>query len=265
MTRLLIRTTTAPSDDFAHAGAVSVPAPRYRAARWLPILLSAPVLGLVGLTAQPAAAHGGSTSKNYITTVTGIAPAVRGLTASATPDGNYLTITNQTGKTVTVLGYEHEPYLKITTHQVWQNVRAPTTYLNADLLGDMPDSVSADAPPAWQPISASNSYRFHDHRIHWGGAGLPAVVKANRSKPHLIATWTVPLLVGRTPVTINGTLRWKPSGIPEWAVVFVGVCVLLIAVFVVAMVVDHKRDRDDREKEDAKPSPGDLSPPAIPR
>jgi hypothetical protein len=195
-------------------------------------------------TADPASAHASSHSKNYVTTVDSIEPVVTGLTVTATKDGSYLMVTNHTGQTVTVLGYEHEPYLKITPQGVQQNLRAPTVYLNDNIVGPMPGDVSADAAPVWQEISTSNTYRYHDHRIDWGGVGLPAVVKQNRGKPHLIAHWTVPMLVGHTPVTVTGTLRWRPSGFPPWVLVTLGVIGLMVAVIAFSIALDAKRARE---------------------
>jgi hypothetical protein len=197
-------------------------------------------------TANPAAAHSLSHSKNYVTTVDDVQPAVDGLKVSAAPNGSYLTITNLTGKTVMVLGYLGEPYVKITPHGVWQNMRAPTAYLNETVIRGMPRDVSATAAPTWRQISTASAYRYHDHRIDWGGVGMPDVVKQNPGKAHLIAHWAVPMVVGGTPVTVTGTLRWKPSGFPEWVLVFTGICVIFIGLVVFAILVEEKRSREDQ-------------------
>ena len=53
-----------------------------------------------------------------------------------------------TGQMVTLFGYEHEAYLKITAHGIWQNTLSPATYLNDDLtIGEIPRSANATAPP----------------------------------------------------------------------------------------------------------------------
>ena len=86
------------------------------------------------------------------------------------PDGPELT-----GKTVIVLGYENDAYLKITQDGVWQNIRSPTVYLNADVVGEMPDDVSADAPPNWQLISNSSGCALPrpPHPLRGGMGCLP--------------------------------------------------------------------------------------------
>ena len=136
-------------------------------------------------------------------------------------------------------------------------------YLNEDVVGHMPDTVTVHGAPDWQPISTSNTYRFHDHRIDWGGVGRPAVVKQNPHKPHLIASWAVPLLVGGTPVSITGTLRWVPSGLPTWAYLLFGVSALLMGLIFFAFAVDAKRARE-QEARDLAESLGSR-PPAVPR
>jgi hypothetical protein len=213
----------------------------HRSARHLTVLLALFVPVFLALTAQPAAAHGDS--NRYVTVVTDVQPAVAGLTVSAAPDGSYLIMTNRSDRTVIVLGYEHEPYLKITQDGVWRNKLSPATYLNAALVGDMPEEVNADATPLWRQISGSSSYRFHDHRVDWMGNGRPRVVSQKPNEPHLIKNWTVDLLVDETPVTIQGTLSWSPAGISAWYLSFALVCICGIIAFVVAILIDARRGR----------------------
>jgi hypothetical protein len=213
----------------------------HRSARHLTILLALFVPVFLAMTAQPAAAHGDS--NRYVTVVTDVQPALAGLTVSASPDGSYLIVTNRSDKTVIVLGYEHEAYLKITRSGVWRNTRSPATYLNADLIGDIPEEVNADAEPEWQRVSSSGSYRFHDHRIDWMGKGRPRAVTQTPNKPHRIKNWTVDLLVDASPVTIRGTLSWSPAGISAWYLAFALVCICGIIAFVFAILIDARRGR----------------------
>jgi hypothetical protein len=206
----------------------------------MPLALCVAVLSLT--TAPPAAAHG--SGPQYVTAVVSVQPAVQGLEVSTTRDGNWLTIANGTAQTVTVFGYEHDPYLKITAHGVWQNTLSPATYLNDDLtIGDIPRSANAAATPSWQQISASNSYRFHDRRIQWMGNERPAVVAQNPGKPHLIKNWTIDLLVAGTPVTIKGTLSWVPSGGAVLWWIFGALCVAIAIAFVLVMAVEDRRKK----------------------
>jgi hypothetical protein len=211
-------------------------------ARRLTILLALCIAVLSPSAAPPAAAH--SSGTNYVTAVVSVQPAVQGLEVSTTRDGSWLTIANGTGQTVTVFGYEHEAYLKITAHGIWQNTLSPSTYLNDDLtIEEIPSSANASAQPKWHQISASNSYRFHDHRIHWVGNDRPAVVTQDPNHPHLIKNWMLALLVDGTPVTVNGTLSWvpTPSAALDW--LFGLLCVAIAIAFGVVMALEDRRKK----------------------
>jgi hypothetical protein len=166
-------------------------------------------LGLVGLAA-PASAH--ATPANYRTHLRAVTPAVPGLTVTAAADGSYLQVRNTATTPVVVQGYEHEPYLRISASGVEENTLSPATYLNQELtVGDVPAAADAKAPPVWKKVSGRPVYRFHDHRIHWMGDGRPAAVDRDPASPHLIKSWTVPMVAGDTPVVASGTLRWRPG------------------------------------------------------
>jgi hypothetical protein len=224
---------------------VSVSSRRWRAATLA--VLGAAVLALS--TASPAAAHAGP--KNYVTAVISVLPAVQGLEVSTTRNGSWLTIANGTRQTVTVLGYEHEAYLKITADGVWQNAHSPATALNEDLGGgETPAYAITSAPPDWRPVSNSSSYRYHDRRTHWTGKGRPAVVAQSPDQPHLIRNWTIDLLVGETPTTVTGTLSWTPSKLTALDWFFGVLCVALALAFGVVMLVEDR----GKPKADGEPS-----------
>src|SRR5690606_11869993 len=84
--------------------------------------------------ATPAAAHAGEAPQgaDYRVTVTGITPAVPGLTVRALEAGAQIELANRTGRTISVLGYAGEPYLELRPDGVYQNTRSPATYLNQD-------------------------------------------------------------------------------------------------------------------------------------
>jgi hypothetical protein len=228
-------------------------------------VLAGVVLGvaLSWLTAQPAAAH--FNPQHYVTAVVGVQPAVTGLAVTAARDGRWLSISNETGQTVTVLGSQHEAYLQITAHGVWRNTLSPTSYLNQDQNNsEKPKDANADAAAKWQHVSDSSSYRFHDHRIVWTDKHRPPVVAQDPGKPHLIRPWTIDLLVGPIPVTVHGTLSWAPSGhlvqVFEW--LFALICVAALIAFVTASVIDNRRQPTinpdaDRTWED-RSAPADL-------
>lgn len=177
---------------------------------------------LVVGSAGPAAAHGGpggssAPATNYRTRIQTVAPVVPGLVVRVIEAGSQIELINRTGETVTVLGYQDEPYLRVGPDGVFTNLRSPTTYLNADrnATTPIPDQADPEAPPRWQRIDDDNAARFHDHRAHWMGGDDPPTVAANPSAVQVIdPSWEIPLLVGDRRVTVTGDLTWVPGPSP---------------------------------------------------
>jgi hypothetical protein len=194
------------------------------------------LLALLG----PAAAQGAEepSSKNYQTKLDAIRPAVHGLDAKTAGGDRYLIVTNDTGKTVSVLGYDDEPYLRfLPSGEVDVNANSPAKYLNGIRFGTpdnvtIPVSALAATRPKWQKVADGGSYRWFDHRIHWMQKKPPPVVK-DKGKRTKIFDWKVPARVGGAPVTLAGTLTWVPvsssSGLSGGAIaaIVAGVLVLL--------------------------------------
>jgi hypothetical protein len=215
--------------------------------------VAALVVGVLGLgTAWPAAAH--TSSANYRTAVTSVSPAVLGLRVAASPDGSWLKVTNRSAEPVIVLGYEHEPYLKVTREGVWQNTLSPATYLNRELtIGDIPSDVDPKASPRWKRVSHTATARFHDHRIHWMGNGRPSVVDRDPGKPQLVKRWDVQLIAGSAPVVARGTLRWQPSPSNVRYLVFGSLAVAFIAM--AGGLLMTRRRRMDRAEQPTEHEP----------
>lgn len=184
----------------------------------VPLVAAALVVGWAG----PAAAHGGpggsgAPATNYRARVQSVAPAVPGLVVRVIEAGSRIELINRTGETVTVLGYQDEPYLRVGADGVFTNLRSPATYLNADrnATTDIPDDADPDAPPRWQRIDNGSAARFHDHRAHWMGGDDPPAVAANPSAVQVIdPSWEIPLLVGDRRVIVTGDLTWIPGPSP---------------------------------------------------
>jgi hypothetical protein len=175
-------------------------------------LLLAGALGLASVVALalPASAH--DSVANFRTRLTSVTPALPGLHLTAPVDGSFLRVRNTSATPVVVLGYEHEPYLRISSAGVWRNDRSPATYLNDEgSIGEVPADADPHAAPEWTKVSARPVARFHDHRIHWMGNGRPAVVDRDPASAHLLKRWTVTLVASDTTVTVAGTLRWEPG------------------------------------------------------
>jgi hypothetical protein len=70
------------------------------------------------------------------------------------------------------------------------------------------------------------------------------VVNKDPGSPHLVAYWVVPLLVGGTPVTVSGSLRWTRPGVPTWVPVTIGITVLLLGLLAFTLTLDARRARE---------------------
>jgi hypothetical protein len=175
---------------------------------------------------------------NYRSEINGVMPAVPGLHLEVLEFADRLILRNQTGKTVTVYGYQGEPYARVLADGTVQvNTRAPAYYLNQSFYADVtvPPSASATAPPGWTIIDRTGALEWHDHRIHWMSPIPPPQVK-DRARRTKVFDWRVPISVGGRPATIDGVLFWVPeegTRTPVWAIVaFVAIVVAGLAVVI---------------------------------
>jgi LPXTG-motif cell wall-anchored protein len=193
------------------------------------------VSGAALCLAPLAAAHGDENSlPGYLSKVTSVSPSVDGLTAEIIENDSEVELTNGTGKTIVVYGYEHEPYLRFGPGGVFENMRSPAAFLNEDRFGKTkpPAHASATAPPQWRRVASGTSFGWHDHRIHWMSPIPPPAVKADESKAHHVFDWKIEAAVAGKPIAINGTLDYAPpggSGSNTMLFVGGGAAVLLVA------------------------------------
>jgi hypothetical protein len=154
-----------------------------------------------------------------------------------------LLLRNHTGKTVTIYGYEGEPYARVLANgTAEQNARAPATYLNTNFYAQVtvPPIASSSAPPKWEVVDRTGEFEWHDHRIHWMSPVPPASVK-NKTTRALIFDWKVPIAVGSTKGAISGQLFWTPeSSKAPLAIIIVGAMIVLAGL---AFVVYVRRRR----------------------
>ena len=147
-------------------------------ARLLVVLLG--VLATLAV-AGPASAHVGGqrAGSDFDGRVTGMSPALPGVTVRVLQFGDDLELVNDGSREVVVPGYDDEPYLRIGPHGVWRNTRSPATYINLDRFGrvTLPADADSSAVPAWVQVSTEPHYVWHDHRTHWMSQRLlpPAV------------------------------------------------------------------------------------------
>jgi hypothetical protein len=193
------------------------------------------------LLAQSAAAHQGN--PNYRSVVDSVTPAVKGLTLHVLNYDDRFELTNRSGQTVTIHGYDGEPYARVLANgTVEVNKRSPAYYLNDDRYADVKVPASADpkAAPQWSVVDKTGTVQWHDHRMHWMSKSMPPQVK-DKSKRTKVFDYAVPLSVGGQPGAIRGTLFWQPGaggGVP------VGMIVGLVALVLVglgAVVVVRRR------------------------
>jgi hypothetical protein len=176
-------------------------------------------IALVVATAAPAAAHGtgGLQPTDYVTDVDGVTPALPGVHVRAVDLGSKIELRNEGRHAVTVLGYDDEPYLRITRDGVFENARSPAVFFNRGqtITGRLPASYDSGAAPRWRRISDGNVARWHDHRAHWMGSSDPPVVVRDRSRPHVVMrNWEVPVRVAGRTAVISGDSRWLPPPSP---------------------------------------------------
>jgi hypothetical protein len=217
------------------------------------VAVLAAAVGLSLVAAPPALAHGGPPTPDaayYATAITAVTPPLPGVVAQVARNGDWLQLTDARTTDVVVLGYGQEPYLRITADGVWQNDLSPTVYLNQSLFADTSQGgagTSASVAPAWRRTGTTGTARWHDHRIHWMGPGLPPRVAADPTRAQLIGSWSVPATAGGTSFEIRGTLSWtgRPAaGRSMPGIVLIGL--VLAAVWLVALTALAFRGRRER-------------------
>jgi hypothetical protein len=193
---------------------------------------------LCGAIAAPALAHTGNPDfESVVTAIDG----VPGLKAQVLNGDDRLLLINTGRRTVTVQGYDGEPYARLRADRVVEvNQHSPARYLNDDRFGqvEVPASASAKASPLWEPVARDGRFEFHDHRIHWMSKTDPPQVRDDRSGRRKVSDWTVPVrTAGASAGAIRGTLWWRGTGGGAPAAMFVGLAAfaLLSAAFVVVV------------------------------
>jgi hypothetical protein len=178
-------------------------------------------------------------SPNYRSMITSVSPSVRGVSLQVLQFSDRLLLRNHSGRTVTILGYQNEPYARVQANgTVEVNRTSPAYFLNQSFYGDVtvPSYATATATPHWTLVDRTGQLEWHDHRIHWMSPVLPPQVK-NKAKRTLIFDWTVPIEVGASKGNVAGQLFWTPesSAAPVAAIVIGGAIVVLGLMLVLVM------------------------------
>jgi len=208
---------------------------------------AAAVALLTFATAATAAhAHGGG-GTDYTSEIRAVAPAGAGLTVDVLDRDDRLALRNDSGTTVVVEGYDGEPYARLQPDgTVEVNLDSPALYLNEDRFAkvDLPARADEDAAPEWKAVDRSGRFEWHDHRIHWMGAGRPAAVRDPQRKTKVFE-WKVPIRVGDRPGSVTGTLTWtgRPDdGIPIAAAI--GIAGVAVGGLLLVVAVRRRRRGD---------------------
>jgi hypothetical protein len=177
-------------------------------------------------------------SPNYRSLITSISPKIAGLDVQVLQFSDRLQLQNHTGRTVTVEGYEGEPYARVQANgTVEVNKHSPAYYLNQSFYGNVtvPSFATPSATPQWSVVDRTGQFEWHDHRIHWMSPVLPPQVK-DKGKRTLIFDWHVPIAVAAQRGAVAGQLYWTPesSSAPVAAIVIGGAIVVLGLLLVVA-------------------------------
>ncbi len=211
----------------------------------MPRVVNAAALAVAVLcVAVPAApAHQGN--PNFRSEVSAISPAVKGVTVEVVNFDDSLELTNRSGRTVTVVGYRGEPYVRIGADgRVEVNHNSPSYYLNDDRYAEgveVPASATPKATPDWQVVDGTGRYAWHDHRIHWMAHSLPPQV-ADEHQRTKVFDWKVPVTVGAEQTTIRGSLTWvgkQGGGFPVAA----AISLIVAALIGLALIVTVRRRR----------------------
>jgi hypothetical protein len=175
--------------------------------------LIAALSALIALAAAPAAnAHQGN--PNYRSVVERVTPKLPGLRLQVLNLDDRLELQNTTGKTVTIQGYQGEPYARVLGNgTVEVNRNSPAFYLNDSRTstGKVPANAKPRAVPDWQIVDRAGRFQWHDHRIHWMST-IPPKQVTDKSKRTKVFDWKVPVQVGATKGSIDGTLFWAGTG-----------------------------------------------------
>lgn len=167
---------------------------------------------MLGALVFPAGAAAHGEPHLYESVITGIQPAgaAAGVTARIIDFDSQVELTNRSGKTVLVEGYEGEPYARIESGgAVFLNARSPSMAPSNDRLGRTPPTGNedADAPPNWIRVGNEGKFAWFDRRAHYRRKGLPEVV-TDEAVRTLVWSWSIPITVGHRPAAVEGDLYW---------------------------------------------------------
>jgi hypothetical protein len=212
---------------------------------------------VVSLCSSSAYAHAGN--PKYESLVEGVSPKLSGFSVTVLNGDDRLEVVNHSSKTITIDGYNREPYLRMEPGgTVSVNLKSPAYYLNVDPTDTAPVPAIADAKaaPQWKVVEHDGRYQFHDHRIHWMATSTPQQV-TDKSKRTKVTDWRVPLHAAGSNGAISGTLFWRGSagGPPVGA--FIGLVLIVLLGAASVVVVRRRRAAGTGDGDGGDATPGD--------
>ncbi|MDX6658215.1 MAG: hypothetical protein QOH13_2122 [Thermoleophilaceae bacterium] len=212
-------------------------------------------VGLALVAALPSVAHAHAGNPNYRSVVRGVQPSLPGVAVSVLGYDNQLQLINRSGKDITVLGYDGEPYARLMRDgTVEQNRNSPATYLNEDRMAatPVPKFASSSKAPSWQVLDKTGRFIWHDHRMHWMGRGLPPQVKS-KDKKTKVFDYGIPIEMAGQKAKVTGTLFWVGPNNSFPVVPFVILAVLLA--LSIPLIVRTRRRRAETDAATPEPVP----------
>ena len=162
---------------------------------------------LVGLVLVPGVASGHEADPRIATTIDAVQPPLPDDVVVQVQAGlaTQLVARNPGSTVLEVLGRQGRPFLRISQAGVFGDVRSEAFLTTSSPTGAAPDG-TADGPPRWVRVSAGNSWGWYDHRLH------PTAVRApdDEQREARLGTFEVPLRYGEQPVTVRGSVRFRP-------------------------------------------------------
>jgi hypothetical protein len=136
---------------------------------------------------------------------------VGSILGQATPT---LTIDNETGSVLTILGRDGEPFARLHDDSVEANVASPMWVGVGQALGFLPAGVSDPfSAPQWKRVLDGARWSWPDYRSAPPELPPPFLAAvAARRKPVLVKRWTIPLELGSRRIEIRGVTDFVPRG-----------------------------------------------------
>lgn len=208
--------------------------------------LAATVVLCASALAAPAAALGHQGNPNMESVVRTITPKTPGVSLEVLNRDDRFQITNRSSRTVVIEGYDHDDYARLLPDgTVEVNRNSPAAYLNDDRYADVavPASAKPGAVPVWRVLDRTHTFQWHDHRMHYMGAGVPPQV-TDRDRRTKVFDYRVPIRVDAQRGAIAGTLWWtpRPGGGPP-AVALAALAVLVVGGGAAAVTATRRRRR----------------------